>query len=165
METDGGVYGQTFSHSPFPDTARGFFSHIEIRGNWNDWVWDIGGADSTLNYRINPQNAAHVTCVHENFHGIQFSMFWNQQQSTNPYDYFPTGWIEGTAVLMEHLGFDYIKDYIQYAQAFFVNPAAMPFFVDEDESILYSNSLLTIFLHDKSTPTAPDRFYQNHVLQ
>jgi len=153
-ETGEGYYGQTFPDAPFPGSAIGFFAHCEVRGNWTDPIWDIGGSDSTLNYNIHPENAAHVTCVHENFHGIQFSMLWNQQGVNNPFDYFPLGWIEGTAVMMEHLGFDDIKDYLQYATAFFSAPDSMPFLVDDNENILYSNSLLTIFLFEKA-PASP----------
>jgi hypothetical protein len=146
-EVGDGYYGQTFPDQPFPDSAIGFFAHCEVRGNWNDSEWILD--DSTLNYMAHPENAAHVTCVHENFHGIQFSMLWNNAE----FDYFPLGWIEGTAVMMEHLGFDYIKDYIQYAEGFFTAPTEMPFFVDQDASILYSNSLLTIYLYEKAPPS------------
>ena len=165
-ETDTGVYGQTFPDAPIPGSPIGFFAHCEVRGNWTGAVWDIGGSDSTLNYNIHPENAARVTCVHENFHGIQYAMFWNNVP-LGSFDYFPLGWIEGTAVLMEHLGFDYIKDYLQYASAFFSSPTAMSFCVDDDEYFLYSNSLLTIFLHDKSAPTPridfiKTMFYNNY---
>ena len=150
-EVAGGYYGQTFADAPIPNSPMGFFAHCELRGNWNDSEWILD--DSTLNYMAHPENAAHVTCVHENFHGVQFSMFWNSGDNPYGFDYFPLGWIEGTAVLMEHLGFDYVKDYIQYAAGFFSAPTDMPFLVDQDASILYSNSLLTIYLYEKAPPS------------
>ena len=117
-ETGDGYYGETFADGPIPNTAIGFFAHCEIRGNWNGSIWVLRRLDLGLNYNVHPENAAHVTCVHENFHGIQFSMLWNSD-TQGSFDYFPLGWIEGTAVMMEHLGFDYVKDYIQYDNRFF----------------------------------------------
>ena len=67
-------------------------------------------------------------------------------------DSFPFTWIEGTAVMMEHAGWDYIKDYLQYAPPFFQSNT-MSFFnyLSESDLTVYTNSLLTIYLYERAT--------------
>ncbi len=161
VETGDGYYGQTFPDAPFPGSSMGFYAHCEVRGNWTDPIW--ANPDSTLNYNFHPENAAHVTCVHENFHGIQFSMLWNNAE----FDDFPLAWIEGTAVLMEHLGFNYIKDWLQYVPPFFAGPT-MSFF--DGENNVYTNSLLTVFLYEKAPPSPEidfprSMFFNNYAVE
>ncbi len=75
-------------------------------------------------------------------------MLWNAQPGQ--FDYFPDAWIEGTAVMMEHVGFNYVKDYLQYVPPFFSSPG-ISFF--DGENNVYTNSLLTIFLFEKAPPS------------
>ncbi len=154
-ETGDGYYGETIADMPAPGSPMGFLAHCEIRGNWTGPGWILN--DSTLNYNLHPENAAHVTCVHENFHGIQFAMLWNNVTPYN-FDNYPRALMEGTAVMMEHLGFNDIKDYLQYTTSFFDSlllsgPGPEMSFFDGDNN-LYQNSLLTIFLYEKA-PLSP----------
>jgi hypothetical protein len=131
-------YGTTY-----PDTApvgpKGYPSHFELRNSWNGAPWrDMG-------YEAHPENGIRVTCAHELFHGVQYAMTWNVVYQVN-LDDFPLGWIEGAAVLMEELGFDYVNDYLQYCAQFFNDPG-MPFFGSQ---YVYSNSLLTKYLYEKA---------------
>jgi len=66
-----------------------------------------------LNMIFTRKKAIQVTCVHENFHTIQFAMTKQLSGDGVPQN-FPRSWIEGTAVLMEDLGFNYVHDYFQY---------------------------------------------------
>jgi hypothetical protein len=137
-----GWYGETF-----PDASasgpRGFPSYLELRNNWNgsDWV--------PMGYNLHPENAIRVTCAHEHFHGIQYAMAWNTNLVI---DDFPLTWIEGTAVCMEDLCFDYVNDYLQYAPYFFNNPG-MSFFGFSYDNTVYTDALLVMYLFQKATGT------------
>lgn len=137
--SDQNLYGVTLPDGQQAGAQKGYASHIVMRNNWNGAVW------SNLGYDTHPENAIRVTCVHELFHGVQFAMTW-ESPSADSLDDYPGGWLEGTAVLMEGLGFDTIKDYVQYAKAYFTRPT-ISFFVDPE--FAYTNSLLTKFLYEK----------------
>lgn len=129
-------YGNTWFDEKATGAAKGYTSHFELRNEWNSALWD------SLGYRKHPEYGAQVTCAHELFHGIQYAMSWNSDN-----DDFPLSWLEGTAVLMEGLAFNDIKDYLQYTATFFNNPQ-MSFFNADG---VYTNSLLTKFIYEKGT--------------
>jgi hypothetical protein len=128
--------------------STGFTSFIEMRNSWAGW--------SKQGYDVHPEWGAQVTCVHELFHGVQYAMAWNDD-----IDYFPNTWLEGTAVLMEGLAFNEIKDYLQYSGAFFSNPTGMSFFDNSQSTIVYTNSLLTKYLYEKATGAPRIDFIKN----
>jgi len=136
-----GTYGQTW-----PDIApagpKGYPSHFELRNDWNGDPW------TDLGYEARPENGIRVTCAHELFHGVQYAMTWNV--SGLSLDNYPLSWIEGTAVLMEELGFDSINDYLQYSKKFFNDPGMSFFNYLTSEDRLYSNSLLVKYLYEKT---------------
>ncbi|MBD3242838.1 MAG: hypothetical protein GF331_19760 [Chitinivibrionales bacterium] len=111
------LYGQTFPVAR-DESGIGFSSYFELRCNWNGGEWrDVAGND----YEANPEKAVHITCAHEFFHGVQYAMT-HVLASAVDLDYFPEGWIEATAVLMEELAFDSINDYLQYCTGYFRYP-------------------------------------------
>lgn len=129
--------GKTDSMSP-----KGYTSYIEIRNEWSGSEWrDLG-------YDLHPENGIRVTCAHELFHGVQYAMTWNLPYDSQ-LDDFPLTWIEGTAVLMEELAFDYVNDYLQYAGFFFYNPQ-MSFLDSSLDMRVYSNSILAKYLFEKA---------------
>lgn len=132
-----GYYALTYLQGK-ADGERGFTSTISIRNDWSGDEW------ASLGYDINPINGVRVSCPHEFFHAIQYAMSWNVQ-SDIWIDDFPYSWTEGTAVCMEELAFDSINDYHQYAQAYFNNPD-ISFFSPAVSEIVYTNSILTIFI-------------------
>jgi hypothetical protein len=140
-------YGYTYPMGKRPDSARGYMSLFQIRNSWKGSRW------TELGYQENPVDGIRVTCAHELFHSVQYAMTWNTPLG-NDLDNFPLTFIEGTAVLMEEIAFDYINDYLQYATAFFRNPG-MSFFNAWDEGSAYSNSFLAKFIYEKSD-SAPD---------
>jgi len=132
-------YGITWPSVRIPGSSVGFFSHIEINGDWSDPDWGI--------YNQRPYDAVRVTCAHEFFHAVQYAMAWN----TNTYiDDFPLGWLEGAAVLMEELAFPEVNDYLQYITDYFRYPARVSFLVDDNSHFEYLNSILFIYLYEKS---------------
>jgi hypothetical protein len=131
-------YGNTWVDDNAAGASKGFTSHIELRNEWNSDLWN------SLGYREHPENGVRVTCAHEFFHGIQYAMSWNSDN-----DDFPLSWLEGTAVLMEGLAFNDIKDYLQYTDSFFNDPQ-MSFFSPSFDGI-YTNSLLTKFIYEKGS--------------
>ena len=137
-------YGDTWVDDQAAGAVKGFTSHIEIRNEWNEDVWN------SLGYQQHPENGVRVTCPHEFFHGVQYAMSW-----TSDNDYFPLAWLEGTAVLMEGLAFFGIKDYLQYTDLFFSNPQMSFFDPNAYDNSVYTNCLLTKFMFEKGT--APDR--------
>ena len=143
--TEAGYYGQTYPMFP-SGNAHGYSSYFELRSEW--WVDDIWNGSGTTNYTLYPENAVRVTCMHEFFHTIQYAMIW--QEVDNVWlDDFPISWTEGTAVLMENLGFDYVNDFLQYLDGFFANPQK-PMLVDDlsDPNRVYTNSIVTIYLYN-----------------
>ena len=140
------LYGQTW---PVPDESVpggiGFRSYFEIQNNWDLF------AGSMFDYAVHPEKAIQVTCVHENFHTIQFAMTKQLTADQFPLD-FPVSWLEGTAVLMEDLGFNYVHDYIQYIGDYFDNPHATVFEPQFDDAV-YKNSIVTIYLSQFTADT------------
>jgi len=151
---DAGTYGLTY-----PDTApigpKSYPSYLELRNNWNGAPW------TGMGYDLHPENGVRVTCAHELFHGVQYAMTWNVVGMIN-LDNFPLTWIEGSAVLMEELGFDYINDYLQYSGDFFNDPG-MSFFdyLPPSDMRIYSNSLLVKYLFEKTAGPQRIDFVRN----
>lgn len=147
-------YGETFPGNPVG--PHGFSSHIEINNNWSGPDWAGTGYDTI------PYNGARVTCPHEFFHTIQYAMAWSVYQDDAAPDSFPLSWTEGTAVMMEGLAFRYVYDYIQYTSDYFDDPT-MTILDPTDESMaIYTNSLMTKFLHELFSPV-PDNDFIRHV--
>lgn len=142
-------YGYTYPF-PAPDTARypkGWASIIDISTNW-----------TALNYDSNPLDAIRVTCAHEFFHSIQFSMTWNVNDNTTlMLDDYPLAWLEGTATSLEELAFPSVNDYLHYAPFYFSTPDR-PFLHDKDvmSGFLYANSLLMLYISKIISPSASE---------
>jgi len=132
------LYGMTYPAGQVSGEV-GMRSYIEIRNDWSGWEL----------YRNRPIDAAHITCAHEFFHAIQYSM--GHEEYPSAIDSFPVGWLEGTAVLMEDLAFDHVNDYLQYQtgyDGYFGNPG---FSVLLDDYIWgvdpYANGVVGMFLY------------------
>ena len=148
-----GWYGETLPDDPA--ATQGFSSHIEIRNEWSDPDWAGTGYDTV------PYSGARVTCAHEFFHTIQFAMAWNLNVDGIP-DSFPLSWIEGTAVMMEGLAFEYVHDYLQYTWDYFDNPTITMLDPSDRNQTVYTNSLITKFLHERYSPD-PDNDFIRHI--
>ena len=142
-----GYYGVTYLDEQLDDD-RGYSSSISIRNDWSGTEW------SSLGYDVTPSNGLRVTCAHEFFHAIQYTMSWHVVDDVW-LDDFPLSWTEGCAVTMEELAFDSVNDYLQYATSYFQNPATMSFF-DRPASDFdygydymkdYSNALLLLYIY------------------
>jgi len=128
-------YGATYP-TPKSSTAQaGFSSYIEVNGNWSGREW------AGLGYDKRPYDALRVTCAHEFFHSLQYSMVW-----TIDLDNLSYGWLEGSAVLMEELAFPDINDYLQYVSSYFSNPK-VSLLGDDD---VYMNSIVLKYLYEKA---------------
>jgi hypothetical protein len=145
-------YGYTYPMGKRTDSIRGYMSLFQIRNHWNGSIW------SDLGYQERPADGIRVTCAHELFHSVQYAMTWNTPGGDD-LDDFPLDFIEGTAVLMEEIAFDYINDYLQYAAAFFSNPR-MSFFNKLDVNSVYSNSLLAKYIYEKADATPDISFFK-----
>jgi hypothetical protein len=143
LHVENGAYAFTYPTDRAKGSTKGWSALIELRNTWKS-----GGDWARLGYDLHPENALRVTCCHELFHGVQYAMMWNSGNN----DGEPLSWIEGSAVLMEELGFDYVNDYLQYAPLFFNNPG-ISFFVDAGmrPNQEYTNGLLAKFLFEKAT--------------
>ena len=144
-----GYYGETF-----PDdqaSPRGFSSHMEINNDWSGPDWYGTGYDTI------PYNGARVTCAHEFFHAIQYAMAWNLSADATP-DSFPLSWIEGSAVMMEGLAFEYVYDYIQYTYDYFNDYTITMLDPSDTNGTVYTNSLITKFLHEFYSPNPDNDF-------
>ncbi len=149
-----GWYALTYPDGKADSAAvKGYTSHIEIRNTWSGSEWNA------LGYTMHPENAVRVTCAHELFHGVQYAMTWNLPYD-DQLDNFPLAWIEGTAVLMEELAFDYVNEYLQYA-GFFFNDPQMSFFDASIDVRVYTNALLTKYLFEKATGSPRIDFIRN----
>lgn len=160
---EGDIYGMTYSSGPIPNKTTGHASHFEIRNEWTGPGWKLDNID----YRQHPEKGAHITCVHEFFHAIQYAMAWKVEDGILLDDY-PVTWLEGTAVLMEDLGFDSINDYIQYCGDYFATPQEPLYARDEYGIVVYKNSLISMFLyqHADATPAIDlikNVFYDNYT--
>ena len=139
---DDGFYGVTYLYQETSDAEKGFSSYISLRNTWNTPEWyDLG-------YDKHPLNGEKVTCAHEFFHAIQYSMCWKVINSIW-LDNFPLTWTEGSAVSMEELAFDSVNDYHQYAPSYFNNPG-MSFLNNDTSDKVYTNALLFLYLYRHS---------------
>jgi len=161
---DSTTYAYTYPRDPAPSPNIGFRSYIEMRSEWNSPAWNQPPKD----YKTYPEKAVRVTCAHEFFHAIQYSMihFTRSPDMVNIFlDNFPVSFTEGTAVLMEDLGFDYVNDYIQYIGKFFNNPYSTLFsqycYSNDDA---YKNSLLAMFIFQRLNGIAffYDMYFNNY---
>jgi hypothetical protein len=140
-------YGYTY---PFPVSdkilyPKGWSSIIDIATNW-----------TALRYDLNPLDAIRVTCAHEFFHAIQFSMTWNVLENFNlMLDDYPLAWLEGTATSLEELAFPSVNDYIRYSSHYFNSPER-PFLHDNDitNGFFYANSLLMLYISKVLSPSS-----------
>jgi len=157
-----GFFGQESSDYALtvPDgpvtSSIGFRSHIEIRNEWNEAIWDTPPID----YKTHPEKAIQVTCVHEFFHTIQYAMTRQIVDGFIPQD-FPVSWIEGTAVLMEDNGFNYVHDYLQYVDDYFNDPTTQVLEPLNDGLAVYKNSIVTIYLYQFTADTSCICFIKN----
>ncbi|MDR2693954.1 MAG: hypothetical protein LBB74_07040 [Chitinispirillales bacterium] len=130
-------YGVTYPTARASSTTQyGFASYIEVNGNWSGREW------AGLGYDQRPYDALRVTCAHEFFHSIQYSMVW-----TIDLDALSYGWLEGSAVLMEELAFPEVNDYLQYLSSYFSNPR-IPLLSD-NSNYVYMNSIVLKYLYEK----------------
>jgi len=142
-----GGYGVTYPTALDSGSITLYRSLIYLRNEWNDSkYWTDTTQQPYMNYVKYPDRAVNVTAAHEFFHGVQYAMSPNQTL-----DNFPLSWLEGTAVLMESLGFDTVRDYIQYCHSYFSDPTSTIF--NNDEQICYSTGLLGKYLYEKSLDT------------
>ena len=133
-------YGLTYIGAQINQNSPGYSSHISLRNDWSGFEW------SQLGYQKHPENGIRVTCAHEFFHAIQYAMSRKVDQEIF-LDDFPLSWTEGSAVLMEELGFSYINDYIQNSNVFFKNPSMQLFSRSLENDYLYSSSILIMYLY------------------
>ncbi len=137
-------YGLTYVQDKIDSQPFGYSSYIEIRNNWDGW-----NLNDIIDYEDHPEKGIRITAVHEFFHSIQYAM--SRQVVGDVYlDDFPISWIEGTAVLMEELGFDYVNDYTQYLEEFFTNPTMPMLDGTYDGLTEYKNSLIALYLYEYS---------------
>jgi hypothetical protein len=133
-------YGLTYIGAQTKQNSPGYSSYISLRNEWSGYEW------SQLGYEKHPENGVRVTCVHEFFHAIQYAMSRNVVGDIF-LDDFPLSWTEGSAVLMEELGFSDINDYIQYSNVFFTNPSMQLFSRSLENDYIYSSSILIMYLY------------------
>lgn len=138
-EQDAGYYGITWLYEQVTNGKNYYTSYISLRNNWSSPEWYESG------YNINPVNGIRVTCAHEFFHTIQYSM---STKIVNAVwlDNFPLSWTEGSAASMEELAFDSIDDYHQYAETYFKNPA-ISFFDNSTSDVVYTNAILFLYIY------------------
>ena len=104
-----GYYGVTYPETIQPD-GRTWSSYIELENDFANTIF------VPMGYDINPMAAVKVTCAHEFFHAIHFSI--------DAYE-FSGGrfwWYEVSAVWMEDVVFDEVNDYLYYLKYFFHYP-------------------------------------------
>ena len=119
-------------------------SYIIIRNEWkNKQIWIDTLQQPYMDYVHHPDRGINVTAAHEFFHSIQFAMNMSN---------FPLSWIEGTSVLMESLGFDTVRDYIQYSRDYFSRPDTT-ILNDAPDNTPYVTGLLTKYVYEKSLDT------------
>jgi hypothetical protein len=143
-------YALTYPDGKMSGTI-GFRSHIEIRNEWDSF-----GSD----YAVHPEKAVQVTCAHEFFHTVQYAMTREVVYDYIPED-FPVSWVEGSAVLMEDCGFNYVHDYLQYLDAYFNDPTATVLEPSDDNTDVYKNSIVTLFLFQQTADTPCICFIKN----
>jgi hypothetical protein len=147
-------YGQTNPFSGQGGGGIGEASYIEIRNEWSDQtLWNNPPRD----YTDHPEKAVRVTCAHEFFHAVQYSMAWKDVQAVY-LDSFPITWTEGCAVLMEDLCFDYVNDYLQYVGSFFADPRAP---VLDNSNDVYKNAIVCMYLYHRALGAPGIGFIKN----
>jgi hypothetical protein len=62
-------------------------------------------------------------------------------------DDFPVSWLEGTACMMEELGFPDVNDYTQYSADFFDAPSQFTVFSTTTDGTIYSNVLVCLYVY------------------
>jgi hypothetical protein len=155
--SDYDVYAYTYPLIDQSVAGIGHASYIELRSEFsNASLWG--------DYAVHPENALRVTCCHEFFHGVQYAMTRQYDQSTGEVilDDLPASLLEGSAVLMEDLGFNYVNDYVQYMGAFFTentNPAFEHVSPDFDSE--YKNALACMYLYQFAYPSPRIDFVKN----
>ena len=145
---DDADYGLTLPMPNSNSSGVGTASILQIRNNW------AGFYTPTIDYARHPELAVRVTCVHEFFHAIQYSMTWKLTELPATYlDDFPESWLEGTAANMENIGFDSVDDYLQYCSFFFDNPTST--ILNDNPTYVYTTVLLAMYLYEQisSVPT------------
>jgi hypothetical protein len=134
----GELYGMTYPAGKVGND--GFRSYIELRNNWSSPEWGV--------YNEYPLHAVQITCAHEFFHAVQYSM--GHDEFPSAIDNFPVAWLEGTAVMMEDLGFDSVNDYYQYFSGwdgYFGNPRLSLLSDKATEIDPYANCVLPMYLY------------------
>ena len=158
---DDADYGLT-DPVPINTPGAGSASILQIRNNW------AGFSTSSIDYSRHPELAVRVTCVHEFFHAIQYAM--TRQATVTPTNYllddFPLSWLEGTAALMENIGFDSVNDYLQYVGYFSENPYST--ILNNNDPYEYTTVLLAMFLYERilNAPTigfVKEMFFNNYA--
>jgi hypothetical protein len=137
-----GLYGIT-NPGTSPVGAKGFRSIINLRNNWGpEWGTD---------YSTHPEKPVRITIAHEHFHGVQYAMAWSVGGGAD-LDDFTIGWLEGTATLMEDLGYDSVNDYFQYITDYFGDPFS-PILDNRGNLVPYQNSLMAMYLYHRAPAT------------
>lgn len=149
------VYGQTFWTGAVADTVSRHASFCEIRNNWNGW-----NLSAVIDYETNPQKAIRITAAHEFFHAVQYEMARHMANQAF-FDMYPISWLEGSAVMMEEIGFDYVDDYTQYLKAFFFNPTASMFESMHSGVSEYKTVLMALYLYECIGPQPDIGFIKN----
>ena len=159
---DDADYGLTLPIPSGNASGPGSASILQIRNNW------AGFGTSSIDYSRHPELAVRVTCVHEFFHAIQYSMTWKENSfSVSQFlDDFPVSWLEGTAVLMENIGFDSVNDYLQYVSFYSKNPNST--ILNNSDRYRYTTVLLTMYLFERiqNAPTIgfiKEIFFNNYA--
>jgi hypothetical protein len=94
-------------------------------------------------------------------------MTWKLNEFPSQYlDDFPVSWLEGTAALMENIGFDSVNDYIQYVNFFSENPFST--ILNDDLTFVYTTVLLAMYLYERiqNAPTIgfiKETFFNNYA--
>lgn len=135
-----GIYGLTQPVSR-SSSSIGYTSLISIRNDWSG----ITTADY-LDYENDPVSAARITCAHELFHAIQFSLARRHSRWRYGDDY-PLSWSEGTAVLMEELAFGDINDHRQYADVLFTFRQIPAIDMSDVRGAAYLTGIFALYLY------------------
>jgi hypothetical protein len=136
-------------------SKTGLRSYFDLRNDWSGPEWGI--------YNSKPADAARITCAHEFFHSIQYSMGHDDEPSY--IDYFSGAWLEGTAVLMEDLAFPDIDDYTQYLygqDGYFGNPLLSVLSDDLYTAVdMYANAVVAMYLYWRAFPSPSISFIRD----
>ncbi len=157
-----GYYGFTVPDEP--DGSMGWRTYTEIQNNWNSFAGAEFQYGIYPEYDTHPQKAIQVTCMHEISLETQYAMTRSLNEGYIPADLTIT-WSEGTATLMEDLGFNYAHDYLQYLPDYFDNPQATVLAnTDNNDQTLYKSCVVTIYLYHYVADTPCICFIKNMFL-